>query len=104
MLDCGPSLFVWLGGASTAEERSGALDTARRFAETSPFSNGSSDVNDNGVTVIQVHAGHEPAMFTHRFRSWDPELCQSMAFKDPYEAKLKALSEAKVMYMYMYMY
>jgi hypothetical protein len=80
LLDTYTQLFIWVGSQATREEREKALEVAQRFVTDADDGRSAED-----MTIVQVSAGEEPAMFSSKFHAWDPEYTQKRIFKDPYQ-------------------
>ena len=68
ILDCGETLFVWLGRESNRQEREAVLTTAKDYLLSDPSG------RDVDIPVILVKQGHEPPHFTGYFGAWDSNL------------------------------
>jgi hypothetical protein len=80
ILDVWSQLFAWVGNEATETEKRGVMDLCAAYIESS---------NREGIPILQVSAGAEPANFTCHFLGWDSSTAKT--FEDPYEAKMKAL-------------
>lgn len=89
LLDCYTTVFLWVGSQAHADEKK----KGQAFAEQ--YNAQANDGRDPNTTIIKVHAGSEPAMFTSQFLVWDPEYTQKNKYIDPYEAKMAAIAKAK---------
>jgi advillin len=89
LLDTYTQLFVWIGSQSTSEEKSKALEFAKRFIEEAD------DGRDKDIPIIRVNAGNEPPTFAQFFFGWDWEYYKKHSFVDPYQAKLDAINAEK---------
>lgn len=92
LLDCYTTLFLWVGSQAHPDEKT----KGQAFAEQ--YNAEANDGRDPNTTVIKVHAGSEPAMFTSQFLVWDPEYTQKNKYIDPYEAKMAKIAKEKAEY------
>jgi len=83
LLDCYNQVFVWVGDRSNEVEKALSFETAIKYVQ---------EVNDGrslDTPIIQVHAGHEPQMFTCHFHGWDH--VKASKKEDAVKAKLRGL-------------
>jgi len=90
MLDCYTTLFIWIGEGSNESEKHSAAKMAEDYLNAAK-----SDGRGDDTSIVTVHSGKEPAMFTCRFLAWDKTFFEQSAFVDPYEAKLQKMRTEK---------
>lgn len=76
LLDSFSEIFVWVGKSSSENAKQLALDYAARYIAMNSF---------EGVSVVVVPSGAEPALFTNHFKSWDANFSRN--FVSPYQSK-----------------
>jgi len=92
LLDVTSTVFLWIGRASTANEKAEADALAQRYVASAAACDG----RDAETPVVKVCAGEEPAMFTCHFLGWDPKKAEG--FRDPSlqrEAERAAAEQAR---------
>ncbi len=92
LLDTYNTVFVWVGGLSSAAEKEKSMEFAIKYV------NEADDGRDLDCPIIRVNAGSEPSMFTCYFIGWSEAVAAANKYDDPYEkkvAELKASQETK---------
>jgi advillin len=82
ILDCGTSIYVWVGSHSNEDEQKAAMDIGVKYAAER-----SGEADNIDVPVAAVRAGSEPPFFTQHFVGWDPRFLEQRGFVDPLLAK-----------------
>jgi hypothetical protein len=94
ILDTFAEVYVWLGDEARPEEKTGAMETAKKYVESNP----ERKVDD--TTFLVVKQGKEPPSFTMHFIAWDAgkwsggktyeEMCAEMMASNPDPEAVKA--------------
>uniref|UniRef100_A0A7M4E4R1 Villin like n=1 Tax=Crocodylus porosus TaxID=8502 RepID=A0A7M4E4R1_CROPO len=66
LLDTWDEIFLWIGKASNAYERSETITAAKEYLKTHPAG------RDLAIPIVIVKQGLEPLTFTGWFNAWDP--------------------------------
>ena len=90
ILDVYSTVFIWMGPKASKAEKDNA---AKKVDEYIKNKNDGRDVNN--VQVIELEPCNEPINFRTHFPEWEAEVSETWLELDPYEAKMKAIAEAK---------
>ena len=86
ILDCGTSVYVWMGAESNQAEQKASLDIGLKYAKKAS----GDSCKRAPISVATVRAGLEPSFFKQHFVGWDPKYLEKAGFVDPLEAKMEA--------------
>jgi hypothetical protein len=67
MLDCGTTVYLWIGSGASLKEKEKAIGVAAQYIMSCD------DGRDKDCPIMQVMCGNEPLMFTQFFSAWDHE-------------------------------
>ena len=85
LMDTFSQVFLWIGRESNQTERQMAQKVAEDYIKAA------TDGRDPNTSILTVHAGSEPAIFSCHFLGWDADA--AAGFQDPYEARLAAIKK-----------
>ena len=90
VLDVYSTVYIWVGPKSSKAERENSANKVDEYIKNKQDGR---DVNN--VQVIELEPLNEPINFRTHFPEWEDEVSQTWLELDPYEAKMKAIADAK---------